>query len=169
MYINYWKGEKMQTTIKLQGTFTYSLIPIGIIICFVLAMTFYLIYLKTKKKKVRVEDFNLKVITKNNKKNVPIIKNKYLEQLNSIEYKYKNNYIDLRKAYQLISECIRMFVYELTDITAQNYSLKEIKKINIPDLYELIEQYYEPEFASKSIGDFNVSIEKARRVIKEWN
>lgn len=159
----------MQTTIKLQEPFTYSIIPIIITISFVLAMTFYLMYLNIKKKKVRVKYDHLKVIPKKNIKNVPIIKGKYLEQLNSIEYQYTNNMIDLRKAYQLISESIRMFVFEITDITTQNYSLKEIKKLNIPDLYKLIEEYYEPEFASKSVGDFGVSIEKARRVVKEWN
>lgn len=64
---------------------------------------------------------------------------------------------------------MRMFVFEVTDIKIQNYSLKEIKKTNIPNLYELIEEYYEPEFASKSVGDFGISIEKARRVIEKWN
>jgi hypothetical protein len=132
-------------------------------------MTCYLIYLGKKKKEVRVKEDSLKVIPERNIKNIPIIKGKYLEQLDSIEYKYTNNMIDLRKAYQLISESIRMFVFEITDITTQNYSLKEIKKLNIPNLYELIEEYYEPEFASKSVGDFETSINKARRVIKEWN
>ena len=159
----------MQTSIKLQEPFTYSVIPFMIIICFVLAMTFYLVYSKRKKKKVKAKNNNLKVIPEKNIKNVPVIKGKYLEQLNSIEYKYTNNMIDLRKAYQLISESIRMFVFEITDITTQNYSLKEIKKLNIPNLYDLIEEYYEPEFASKSVGDFGVSIEKARRVVEEWN
>lgn len=110
----------------------------------------------------------VKVIPERNIKNIPVIKNKYLQQLNDIEDKYTNNKIELRKAYQLISEAIRLFVFEVTDITTQNYSLTEIKKINIPVLYELIEEYYEPEFASKTIGDFNSSINKARRVINEW-
>ena len=159
----------MQTSVKLQEPFTYSIITFVIIICFVLVITFYLIYSNKKKKKVRVGDYTLKVIPEKNIKNVPVIKGKYLEQLNSIEYKYINNMIDLRKAYQLISESVRMFVFEITDITTQNYSLKEIKKLNIPNLYNLIEEYYEPEFASKSVGDFGVSIENARRIVKEWN
>ena len=100
---------------------------------------------------------------------MPVIKNKYLSQLDSIEYKYNNEMIELRKAYQLISEAIRLFVFEITDITTQNYSLLEIEKLNIPSLYELIKEYYEPEFASKSVGDFNSSINKARRVISQWN
>lgn len=159
----------MQTSIKLQEPFTYSVIFVVIITGFVLAMTAYLIYINIIKKKVKVEKNNLKVIPEKNIKNVPVIKNKYLEQLNSIEYKYTNNMIDLRKAYQLISESIRMFVFEITDITTQNYSLNEIKRLNIPNLYDLIKEYYEPEFASKSVGDFEVSIEKSRRIIKEWN
>lgn len=158
----------MQTSIKLQEPFTYSVIFVVIITGFVLAMTAYLIYINIIKKKVKVEKNNLKVIPEKNIKNVPVIKNKYLEQLNSIEYKYTNNMIDLRKTYQLISESIRMFVFEITDITTQNYSLNEIKRLNIPNLYDLIKEYYEPEFASKSVGDFEVSIEKSRRIIKEW-
>lgn len=61
-----------------------------------------------------------------------------------------------------------MFVFEVTDITTQNYSLSEIKKLNIPILYELIEEYYEPEFAEQTNGDFDNSINKARRVIEQW-
>jgi hypothetical protein len=62
-----------------------------------------------------------------------------------------------------------MFVFEVTDIETQNYTLDEIKKLNMPGLYELIEEFYEPEFALKSVGDFDNSIEKARSVIKKWN
>lgn len=159
----------MQTSINLQEPFTYSLIPLIITICLVLPITCYLIYLRKAKEKIKVKEETVKVIPERNIKNIPVIKEKYLNQLETIEYKYQNQMIDLRKAYQLISESIRLFVFEITDITTQNYSLTEIKKINIPILYELIEEYYEPEFASKSIGDFNTSINKARRVINEWN
>ena len=157
----------MQTSIKLQEPFIYSKIPLIIIVCIVFIITYYFVYLRRKKKNVK-ED-SVKVIPDKNIKNVPVIKGKYIEQLNSIEYEYTNNTIDLRKAYQLISESIRMFVFEITDITTQNYSLKEIKKLNIPQLYELIEEYYEPEFASKSTGDFGTAINKARRIVQEWN
>lgn len=159
----------MQTFINLQEPFTYSLIPLMIVIFVIIAMTCYLIYSKKAKEKSKVDENEIKVIPEKNIKNIPVIKSKYLNQLDTIEHKYTNEMIELRKAYQLISEAIRLFVFEITDITTQNYSLKEIKKLNIPDLYELIEEYYEPEFASKSVGDFNSSINKARRVIKEWN
>lgn len=159
----------MQTFINLQEPFTYSLIPLIIVTFVIIAMTCYLIYSKKTKEKSKVDENEIKVIPEKNIKNIPVIKSKYLNQLDTIEHKYTDEMIELRKAYQLISEAIRLFVFEITDITTQNYSLKEIKKLNIPDLYELIEEYYEPEFASKSVGDFNSSINKARRVIKEWN
>ena len=158
----------MRTTINLQEPFTYSFLPLIITFLLIIGFTIYIILSKKPKDKVKGKMEEVKVIPERNIKNIPVIKNKYLQQLNDIEDKYTNNQIELRKAYQLISEAIRLFVFEVTDITTQNYSLTEIKKINIPVLYELIEEYYEPEFASKTIGDFNSSINKARRVINEW-
>lgn len=159
----------MQISIDLQEPYTYSIIPLIIVISLVLLESYYFIYLRNKNKKINIEENNVKEIPDKNIKNIPVIKNKYLNQLDFIENKYTNNKIELRKAYQMISEAIRLFVFEITDITTQNYSLTEIKRLNIPNIYELIAEYYEPEFASKSIGDFNSSINKARRVINEWN
>lgn len=158
----------MRTTINLQEPFTYSFIPLIITFLLIIGFTIYVIFLKKAKDSFKGKMEEVKVIPERNIKNIPVIKNKYLQQLNDVEDKYINKKIELRKAYQLISELIRLFVFEVTDITTQNYSLTEIKKINIPVLYELIEEYYEPEFASKTIGDFNSSINKARRVINEW-
>ena len=158
----------MQTTINLQEPFTYSIIPLVIIIVCIIIATIYLLNLKNANKEIENKREDVKKIPEKNIKNIPVIKNKYLQQLKDIEDKYTNNKIELRKAYQLISEAIRLFVFEVTDITTQNYSLAEIKKINIPELYNLIEEYYEPEFASKTMGDFSSSINKARRVINEW-
>ena len=154
----------MQTTIELQESFSYLTVPIVITFFFIIILIYY--KKLSKKEKIQVKT---NMIPQKNIKNVPVIKEKYLSELNKIEQNYLNNEIDLRKAYYKISEAIRLFVFEITDITTQNYSLKEIKKLNIPVLYELIKEYYEPEFAIKSIGDLETSINKARRVIKEWN
>lgn len=159
----------MQTSINLQDPFTYSSIPLIITITLVIIFTIYFIYLRIVKSKEILEEVEIKEIPEKNIKNIPVIKSKYLAQLDAIEYKYENKMIELRKAYQLISESMRLFVFEITDITTQNYSLAEIRKLNIPNLYELIEEYYEPEFASKSVGDLQNSINKARRVINQWN
>ncbi len=158
----------MQTSVNLQESFTYSIIPLVVSICIIVMISVYLIYTKVRSKNIKEEKI-VKEIPEKNIKDIPIIKGKYLNQLDSIEYKYTNKKISLRRAYQLISETIRLFIFEVTDITTQNYSLAEIRKLKIPNLYELIEEYYEPEFASKAIGDFQASINKARGVVKQWN
>ncbi len=156
----------MQTSINLQEPFTYSIIPLIITLLVIIAVTYFVI--KNRKKNVVKKEI-VKEIPQKNIKNIPVIKNKYLKQLETIEKNFKDNTITLRKAYQSISEAVRLFVFEVTDITTQNYTLAEIKKLNLPIVYELISEYYEPEFASKVIGDFDASINKARRVINEWN
>ena len=159
----------MQTSINLQEPFTYGIWPLLIIILLIVVVTNFAAHTKKRIAKPRIKEKEVKVIPEKNIKNIPAIKNKYLKQLQFIEQKYTNNEISSRKAYQLISEKIRLFIFEVTDITTQNYTLAEIKKLDMPVLYEVIEEYYEPEFASKSIGDFEASINKARRVIEKWN
>lgn len=72
-------------------------------------------------------------------------------------------------AYQNLSKVIRNFVFEATHIKVQNYTLDDIRKLNMPILYELISEYYNPEFANISNGNFIYSIEKARGVVERWN
>ena len=159
----------MQTTVKLQELFSYSIIPIIVVVIPFVGLMVYLLLTRKKQEKTIVKKEPITDIPKPNVRNLATIKNQYLQQLYTVENDYKNKKIELRQAYQKIRGIIRLFIYEVTDIKTQNYSLSEIKKLNIPRLYELIEEFYEPEFASKSEGDFNVSINKARRVIVEWN
>lgn len=158
----------MQISVELQESFSYSVIPLLVLIIIVCILTYNIIHTKrdktTKQNKIQIVK-----IPEKNIKNIPVIKNKYLEQLEDIENKYKSNKIELRKAYQMISSSIRMFIFEVTDIQTQNYTLEEIKKIDMPILYELVEEYYEPEFAAKSVGDFKEATNKARRIIEKWN
>lgn len=122
----------MQTSINLQELFSYSIIPLILIIIIFILETIYLICIKVRKQNLVVKkQEEIRVIPERNSKDIPVIKNKYLKQLDEIEIKYKNNVIEIREVYQLISEAIRMFVFEVTDITTQNYSLKEIKKLSI--------------------------------------
>ena len=158
----------MQTSINLQDSFIYLLIPLIVAIIISVGFTTYLIYTKKKRNKIKQEMERIKAIPEKNVKNIPVIKNKYLEELNVIEDKYTNSKISLRETYNLISETIRLFVFEVTDITIQNYSLEEIRKIIIPELYILIQGYYEPEFAYKIDGDFKSCVNKAREIVNEW-
>ena len=157
----------MQTSIKLQFLYSYSNIPLFISGFLIIILTVYFMLKEKKNKKTKITKTGKK--SEENIKNILAKKEKYLKQLDKIDNKYKNKKIVLRKAYQQISATIRLFVFEVTNIKTQNYSLSEIKELNMPALYELIEEFYEPEFASRSEGDFEVSINNARRVIEEWN
>lgn len=154
----------MQTSVSLQEPYSFSIVPIIVLIIIASALVFVLLFLKKNKN----EKSEVKAIPQKNIKNIPTIKNKHLRELEAIEYQYKNNKLELRKAYQLISENVRLFVFEVTDITTQNYSLMEIKKLNIPNLYETIAEYYEPEFSKKPSGDFINSVQKAKTIIQKF-
>ena len=158
----------MKTSVSLQDNITYSIIPLIFVVLLIIGLSIYFIIIKSKKKIV-LKESTIKNIPERNVKDTKQIKDKYLKKLDFIENQYNGNKIKLRQAYLQISEAIRMFVFEMTDIKTQNYSLNEIKNINIPVLYDLIKEYYEPEFAFKSVGDFNSSINKARGVILKWN
>ncbi len=154
----------MQISVSLQEPYSFSIVPIIVLIIIASALVFILLFLKKNQK----EKSEVKAIPQKNIKNIPAIKSKHLRELEAIEYQYKNNKLELRKAYQLISENVRLFVFEVTDITTQNYSLTEIKKLNIPNLYETIAEYYEPEFSKKPSGDFINSVQKAKEIIQKF-
>ena len=156
----------METTVKLQELYAYSILPISIIAILVIAITIYILIEKIKKKNeiVKIEDVKI-----GEPKNIKSIQNKYLKRLDNLRKKLELNRITTRVAYQGLSTLIRYFIYEVTDIKVQNYTLSEIETLNMPFLTELIQEYYAPEFAKQSIGDIKQAIEKTRKVVEKWN
>lgn len=154
----------MQISVSLEPPFSYTIeyVIIGLLIILVITIWWYL---KKNRKQLPV---NIEV-EEGNQKNIKAIKIKYLKKLLALENKLDKNEIQVRKAYQNLSSIIRYFVHAVTGIKVQNYTLEDIKGLNMPKLYELIKEYYRPEFAEKSLGDIKSSIEKTRKVIKKWN
>lgn len=154
----------MQTFTELQPPFSYSIYPIIIVIVPLFILTIYFFTSKRKnelKTLPEVKDINLKDLNS--------IKRKYVHKLQEVDKKINNNEISPRIAYQEISSILRFFVYEVTGIKVSHYTLRDIKKINMPILYELIREYYTPEFSRYSLGDIKSSLEKTRKVIEKWN
>ena len=153
----------MQVTVDLQDPFSFSLIPI-IILFIILAIPAYLYWKKyienRKPKAIEIKHVDEKSIVR--------IQKKYIKQLVLLKRKIDSNKISMRRAYQRLSKIIRYFVYEVTGINVQNYTLAEIKKLKMHQLTELIEDYYIHEFSKKSLGNINESIEKTRKVIVRW-
>lgn len=151
---------QISVNVGLQNPFSYYIYPLIVLVIMIIIWISYF-SIKNKKEKIIIKEVDPKDLVK--------IKEEYIEQLNNLIENLRYNQITIRKAYQKLSKIIRLFIYEVTDINVQNYTLKEIKKINMPKLYKLIQEYYAPEFSRYSLGNIEESIEKTRKVIEEWN
>lgn len=163
----------MQTEVKLQDPFSYSLLPVIITGMIVAAFIIFIIVRKIiiiRKnakihKKMVIEDRRRELT----EEEILQIKKEYISQLIKIQEGYDNGQLAMRDTYQRISASIREFVFKVTDIEVHNYTLTDIKRLNMPVLAELVEEYYRPEFERESLGDVKNSIEKTKRAIERWN
>ncbi len=155
----------MQVTVELQDKFSY--IPIVLLGFATLVITVFLIRWAIKEKTTKQKNVRKKkeIIEP---KNVMAIKENYDRMLKEIESRYASRRLSDRQAYQELSRVIRQFVYEMTGIKVQNYTLLEIRGLNMPQLTTLIEECYVPEFAPDHPGEIQDSLKSARKVIKEW-
>ena len=151
----------MQVQTELKPMFSYSLLPT--ITTTIIIIAIYVLIKHLNKKELQKE------IVIPNRKDFTSIKKNYLSKLQKLSNDLNSNNITNRKAYQILSRIIRNFIYETTNIKVKNYTLNEIKMINIPILYELVNEYYDPEFAKISKGNISSSIDKTRMVIEKWN
>lgn len=152
----------MQIQTELRPMFSYSIIPI-ILLLFLLI--FFLFFKYKRKNQNEVKKPNIVIP---NKKDLNLIKSNYLQELQILKQEINNNKINNRHAYQKLSKIIRNFIFEATNIKVQNYTLKDIKTLNLPFLYELVSEFYNPEFSQNEKGNIMLSIEKTTAVITQW-
>ena len=158
----------MEVETELRDMFSYSYFWIIFMIILLVIVIVLLKVTKNKNKTVpKVVKEEIKVQPP--KKNIWQIKNMYLKQIDELLVKINAGKISNRSAYQTLSKIIRNFVYEATSIKVQNYTLSEIKKVNMPILYELVEEYYDPEFSKNLVGNIINSLNKTKAVIEKWN
>ena len=158
----------MQTSVKLQEMMSYSLVIaiIAAVLVIVPVVIFVVIKLTKFKPKKRVK----KVVAKPKKKYDPAtLKQMYLDKVREIEAQYASGVIDMRQAHILLSQCVREYCEEASSVPANALTLREIEKLNKPTLYNLIKEFYEPEFAYDSDKDIKASFTRAAEVIRTWN
>ena len=151
----------MQVTNELMPMFSYSIIPIVLLILILIVLLIILLIKPNKNK-------NKMIIVIPPKKELSTIKEKYLTKVNNLLKDVNNQKIANRIAYQKLSNYIRNFIYETTSVKVRNYTLKDIENAKLPKLYELVSEYYDPEFSKFSKGNIVNSIEKTRMVIARW-
>ena len=158
--------NNLPITVELQDMMSYS--PLGVIglaslIILVILILVISLIIKHKKRKKEAVPF----IPSANR--IKMAKEKYHRHLTELENRYQMGKISERGAYQELSRHIRRFVYTVSGIKVHNYTLEEIGRINMPNLYYLIAECYTPEFAANGRGNVSQSIRKAREVIEGWN
>ena len=149
----------MESSVNLQEPLSYVVWPIvltGVITAAVLLFFGVCWYLRRRRKMAA----ELPKVVKPAPMDMGRVKARYLSELADIAGQYDQGKLDVRGAYQRMSRCIRGFVHAATGIRVQNYTLYDIERLNMPELYYLVAEYYAPEFARKSDGDVRASLEK---------
>lgn len=157
----------MKTSVELQAPFLYMIIWLIIAVIFIAAVVFMQVYFR-KKLGERLKTEKKIKIKKISETTLEGKKQKYITELMCIETDFVKQKIDKREAYQRLSMCIRMFVFEVTGIKVQKYTLSEITRVNIPQLTQLVKEYYEPEFARETRADIMASLMRTRSMITGW-
>ena len=161
----------MQISVELQNPFIYSLLlTIGLIALVVLPLIIAgIIWLIKHKPQKRVKKVKPPKPVKPKPINVELVKRDYLNKIDAIRVKYNEGKIDTRATYLELSSVVRNFVHEVTNIDTQNFSLYELKALNMDELSQLIEQFYRPEFSYEdTTSDINVAFVDARTVVSKW-
>lgn len=160
----------MQTSVKLQDMMSYSLIltiiAVAVIVLPIIAFVIFKL-IKFKPKKQPQKQVQPVVIRKNY--DPASLKSLYLNKIREIEMRYNEGQVDNRGAHQELSRVVRDYCSEASAIPADKLTLQEIGRLNVPSLYTLIKEFYEPEFAYESAKDMNSSFSGAREVITLWN
>lgn len=157
----------MRTNVGVQNPTSYAIWPMilmGVIIVgIILGLIIHYLVKKFKKPKKPKP-----VVVKPPVVNVTSLKSKYIKMLDDLSNDFVQEKVTLRIGFQRMSSIIRNFVFEATGIKVQNYTLDEIRSIGLPKLDELVTEYYNPEFAKMSEGDFVESMLKTKKVIEQW-
>lgn len=158
----------MPITVELQDMFSYSLLRAALAVALVAVITVIGIMVFRLKKKPKKQSELIVAAPMVKTVSAKQIKDKYCALINELEMKRRDGKVSNRKAYQELSRVVRRFVYEMTGIKVHHNTLDEIQKLNMPNLYAVIEECYAPEFSVDKDGSIYDTMKKARMVIKEW-
>lgn len=156
----------MLVSTEPRAMFQYSVMPIIVLLIIVVVLiVIYVTILRGRRRPrilPKVEQAVVKV-------DLAQVRAEYLARIDDLIRDFKGGKVSNRQGYQRLSQLIRQFIFKVTDIRVQNYTLSEIKTLKIDGLTELVAEYYSPEFAPDSHGDFMVSVAKTRKVIELWH
>lgn len=165
----------MNFSIDLQKPMHFAVWPIVLVGCLLLAAVLFLVirklvenYKKKQAEKKRLEELKKKepVVVK---PSLQELKNTYLTKLAELETRFLGGQIESREAYTELSNLFRTFIYDATGTPAHKYTLYDMRGLDKPIVYNLVNNYYAPEFSKNEKGNVIESIDFTKRAIFEWN
>jgi len=93
---------------------------------------------------------------------------RYLSLIDQIEAAHADGRVGLREAHRRLSTVSRDFVQELTGIRASSMTLTDLRGEQLPDLVDLVELVYPPEFepaTDRPDGELDRALAQARKVV----
>ena len=157
----------MSVTVELQEMFSYS--PLVFLMLIVLGIVGVLLWIGRRKGKSVEQQIEYMPVQEVKPLSTEQVKGKYMTLINELEKQYGSGRMSEKEAYQELSGIIRRFVYEMTGIKVHHSTLEEIRRMNMPNVYGIIEECYAPEFSQDKNGNIYNTINKARMVIGEWH
>ncbi len=159
----------MVTSVELQDPMKYYIFWLILaLVCIAAIIVSQVLFRHLLKDKLRRKKDKKPKIKKLSKKPLPVLKWEYMQRMQFLERNLVSGAYDKRKGYQELSSLIREFVHDVTGIKVQNYSLREIRRLGMPGLTALVQEYYEPEFARQSMADIRGSLFRTRKAIELW-
>lgn len=162
----------MPITVDLQDVYSYNKVAfiVAALLFVALCVVGIIVLIKFLQSKVNPKPVPPPVVTEPTPAMKSRIKGKYLGLFSRLEGdyragRYRNNE---RAAFEELSKLSRKFVRETTGIKVTNYTLEEIKKVNMPRLTRAIELCYPPEFSPNATEDFLSTISLARQMVETW-
>ncbi len=144
------------------------LIGIGLVLIAVIFI--YLVLLFTKK--LKPEDF-IKPLAKEvtGAERLSLVKNKYAEEIQSVQTRWDSKEISTRKAFQLLSISLRNFTHEYSGSQAFSMDLQDLENAQAPEiLTDKIRNYYPLAFEEANrTGNVRLATEDALRLVQVWN
>ena len=157
----------MPTSVKLQDMMSYSTLLAVIAGILILAPIVVLIVLKLIKFQPKKRVKKVKVVKKP-KIDPARLRSMYMEKIKEVETRYETGLIDMRQAHLELSKTVREYCSEASGMPVDAFSLNEIALLNRPQLFEMVKEFYEPEFAYDSDKNIKASFSKAREVVTSW-
>ena len=133
-------------TVELQPPFSFwtGWLAAGLVLLVAAAVLWFVFWRRLRD---RLRDPAALQIRRPSEADMMRIRQQALAELTDLEKEYRVGRVSVRETSQRLSGLVRGFVGDMTGIPVQEYTLSDIRRLRMPVLTALVQEYYVPEFA----------------------